>query len=163
MTSKSFDFGELDDLYQEIILDHYRHPRNQEKLEGASIEAEGMNPFCGDEVLLQLALKDGVVDSVGFKGNGCSISQASASILSDLIKGKTLKEIEDLYSVFRDMMYGKDLSEEKRDELREAASLAGVRKFPIRIKCALLVWATLEEGIKEHRKDGQASGGRFSS
>lgn len=162
MTSQPPDFAEMDDLYQEIILDHYHRPRNQQKLVEASIEAEGMNPFCGDEVVLQITLKDGVVDNVSFKGNGCSISQASASMLTELIKGKTLKEIEDLYSVFRDMMYGKDISEEKRDELREAASLAGVRKFPIRVKCALLVWATLEEGIKGHEQDGQSTGGRFS-
>jgi nitrogen fixation NifU-like protein len=161
MTSQPPDSAELDDLYQEIILDHYRNPRNQERLEGASIEAEGINPFCGDEVLLQLALRNGLVGDVSFKGTGCSISQASASILTDLVKGKTLKEIEDIYSVFRDMMYGKDLSEKKRDELREAASLAGVRKFPIRIKCALLAWTTLEEGIKEHEKSGEA-GGRFT-
>ena len=158
MPTQAFDFAELDDLYQEIILDHYRRPRNQRKLEGADIEAEGVNPFCGDEVLLQIKLKDGVVDSVSFKGNGCSISQASASMLTELIRGKTLEEAEALYSVFREMMHGKELSEAELEKLAEAKSLAGVRKFPIRVKCALLAWATLEEGIEGHRKGGEAPG-----
>ncbi|MBF8267826.1 MAG: hypothetical protein HW388_1334 [Dehalococcoidia bacterium] len=158
MTNQASDFGELDELYQEIILDHYRRPRNQGKLEGADIEAEGVNPFCGDEVCLQIKLKDGVVGSVSFKGNGCSISQASASMLTELVKGKTLEEAEALYSLFRKMMHGEELSEAELEELAEARVLAGVRRFPVRVKCALLAWATLEEGIEGHGKGGEAPG-----
>ena len=85
---QSFDFSDMDDLYREIILDHYRSPRNQKELEDVDIETEGINPFCGDEVYLKMKLEDGVVDSVSFRGVGCSISQASASMLTEVIKGK---------------------------------------------------------------------------
>ncbi|MBI2855946.1 MAG: SUF system NifU family Fe-S cluster assembly protein [Chloroflexi bacterium] len=157
MARQSFDFSELDDLYREIILDHYRSPRNQEKLTEADIETEGFNPFCGDKVLLWIKLRDGVIDGVSFEGTGCSISQASASMLTNLIKGKSLQEAQGLYSFFRDMMYGKELSEEQLEELGEAESLEGVRKFPIRVKCALLSWVALEDGIKQRLK-GQTTG-----
>ena len=88
MGTQAFDFADIDDLYKEIILDHYRSPRNQEKLAESDLEAEGINPFCGDEVVIQIKLVDGLVDAVSFKGVGCSISQASASILTDAIKGR---------------------------------------------------------------------------
>lgn len=153
MGMKGFDFGDVDDLYREIILDHYRNPRNQKKLVESDLEAQGMNPFCGDEVLIQVKLVDGLVDDVSFKGNGCSISQASASILTELIKGKTLKEAEALYFRFRDMMYGKGPLEDGMEQLGEAEALEGVKRFPIRVKCALLAWATLEDAIKKHARE----------
>ena len=149
---QNFDFSDMDDLYQEIILDHYRSPRNQQELEDVDIETEGVNPFCGDEVYLKMKLQDGMVDSVSFRGVGCSISQASASMLSEAIKGKNLDEAEAVYLLFREMMQGKDPSDEELEELGEVEALAGVKKFPIRIKCAMLSWAALEEGIKKHRK-----------
>jgi nitrogen fixation NifU-like protein len=153
MSTQSFDFADADDLYQEIILDHYRNPRNQEKLAESDLEAEGMNPFCGDEVVIQIKLVDGLVDAVSFKGVGCSISQASASILTDAIKGKTLSEAEALYFHFRDMMYGRSSSEDSVDHLGEVEALAGVKKFPIRVKCALLAWTTLGDAINKHARD----------
>ena len=153
MSTQPFDFADVDDLYQEIILDHYRSPRNQEKLPESDLEAQGMNPFCGDEVVIQIKLVDGLVGAVSFKGAGCSISQASASILTNVIKGKSLIEAEDLYLQFRDMMYGKSPSEGGMDQLGEAEALAGVKKFPIRVKCALLAWATLEDAIKKHQRE----------
>jgi nitrogen fixation NifU-like protein len=153
MGTQAFEFADIDDLYREIILDHYRSPRNQEKLAESDLEAEGMNPFCGDEVVIQIKLVDGLVDAVSFKGNGCSISQASASILTDAIKGKTLYEAEVLYFRFRDMMYGKSLSEDEVDQWGEVEALAGVKNFPIRVKCALLAWATLEDAIKKHGRE----------
>jgi nitrogen fixation NifU-like protein len=153
MSTQPFDFADVDDLYQEIILDHYRSPRNQEKLPESDLEAQGMNPFCGDEVVIQIKLVDGLVGAVSFKGAGCSISQASASILTNVIKGKSLIEAEDLYLQFRDMMYGKSSSEGGMDQLGEAEALAGVKKFPIRVKCALLAWATLEDAIKKHQRE----------
>ena len=159
MSTQAFDFADVDDLYQEIILDHYRSPRNQEKLAESDLEAQGLNPFCGDEVVIQIKLIDGLVHAVSFKGAGCSISQASASILTEVIKGKTLNEAEALYFRFRDMMYGKGPSEGGMDQLGEAEALAGVKKFPIRVKCALLAWATLEDAIKNHLKEAAGQEG----
>ena len=153
MGTQPFDFSDIDDLYREIILDHYRSPRNQEKLAESDLEAEGINPFCGDEVVIQIKLVDGLVDAVSFKGTGCSISQASASILTDAIKGKTLDGAEALYFRFRDMMYGKTTSEDEVDQWGEVEALAGVKRFPIRVKCALLAWATLEDAIKKHARE----------
>jgi len=153
MSNQTFDFSDVDDLYREIILDHYRSPRNQKELDKPDLEAHGLNPFCGDEVFINIKLVNGVVDEVSFRGNGCSISQASASMLTNAIKGKDLEEAETLYFAFRDMMYGKNLSEKDMDDLGEAEALAGVKKFPIRIKCALLAWASLEDAIKKHLKE----------
>ena len=149
-----FDFSDVDDLYREIILDHYRSPRNQAELAEPDIVTEAVNPFCGDEVYLRMSLDDGVVGSVSFRGTGCSISQASASMLTEAIKGKSLDEAESLYFLFRDMMQGRDPTAEESDKLGEVESLAGVKNFPIRIKCALLAWAALEDGIRAHRKRG---------
>ena len=150
MSMRNFDFTEIDDLYKEIILDHYRNPRNQRVLEIADIETEGMNPFCGDEIQIQVKLSDGVVHDVSFRGVGCSISCASGSILGQAIKGKNLEEARSLYMCFRDMMYGKDLSDYGDIDMGEAEALAGVKNFPIRIKCALLAWATLQEAIDKY-------------
>ncbi len=148
MNKQSFDFSELDDLYQEIILDHYRNPRNQNKLDSVDIVADGFNPFCGDKVLISIKMDNDVVSDVSFEGNGCSISQASASMLTNLIKGETLNKARSLYSTFREMMHGTPTVE--LDELGEAEVLEGVKQFPIRIKCALLAWVALEDGIKKH-------------
>ena len=147
MNKQSFDFSELDDLYQEIILDHYRNPRNQDKVDSVDIVADGFNPFCGDKVLISIKLDNDVVSDVSFEGNGCSISQASASMLTNLIKGESLDKARYLYSTFREMMHG---TPAKLDELGEAEVLEGVKQFPIRIKCALLAWVALEDGIKKH-------------
>ena len=133
MSSSTSDFSEVDDLYQEIILDHYRNPRNQEPLVEADIQVEGINPFCGDEVHIFIKLGVGSVSTVSFKGTGCSISQASASMLTDAIKGKTLEEAWALYSSFRDMMYGKNLDERQMENLGQAEALSGVKKFAHRI------------------------------
>ncbi len=146
-----FSFDALDDLYRETILDHYRHPRNHVQLEAPDITAEGFNPFCGDGVVLGLKL-DGEdrVAQVGFQGQGCSISQASASMLTQALQGKTLKEAEELSGLFRSMMEGHEASGEAGEALGDLAALRGVRQFPVRIKCALLAWAALEEGIENY-------------
>ena len=152
MLTEPFDFGELDDLYREVILDHYRSPRNRRPLEKADIESRGFNPFCGDEVVLQLKIDDaGLIGEVSQGGHGCSISQASASILSDLLRGKTLEEGELLSGAFRGMMRGEELSNDQLDAMGDLEALQGVRKFPIRIKCALLPWAALDDGVAEYR------------
>ena len=150
--TEPFDFGDLDDLYREVILDHYRSPRNRRSLESVDIETRGFNPFCGDEVVLQLKLDQaGLIDEISQGGHGCSISQASASILSDLVRGKTLEEGEKLSGAFREMMRGEELSNDQLDAMGDLEALQGVRKFPIRIKCALLPWAALDDGVAEYR------------
>ena len=152
MLTEPFDFSELDDLYREVILDHYRSPRNRQTLESPDIETRGFNPFCGDEVVLQLKLDDaGLIGDISQGGYGCSISLASASILSDLLRGKTLEEGEQLSGAFREMMRGDELSDEQLDAMGDLEALQGVRKFPIRIKCALLPWAALDDGVAEYR------------
>ena len=147
--------NKLDGLYREIILDHYRNPRNQKHIEDADIKAEGNNPFCGDEVALQLKLGDGRVEEVGYQGRGCSICRASGSILSEVVIGRSVEEIERLTSMFKAMMRGKELSEEECEELGDLQAFSDVQMYPVRIKCALLAWVALEEGIEAHRSERQ--------
>ena len=140
-------FDNLDDLYRDVILDHCRHPRHQDKLEDADLVADGVNPFCGDEIHLQINLDEsGRVVSIGFQGQGCSINQASGSMLSEAVEGKTLDEIETISTSFHDMMQGEPPLP------GDLGALSGVLQFPIRIKCALLSWATLQDAIEEYRK-----------
>ena len=140
-------FEELDDLYHETILEHRRHPRNSDKLEDPDITADGVNPFCGDEIHIQIALdSEGRVSRVGLQGVGCTINQATGSMLSDAIQGKTLDEVEALSRAFNALMTGGPQS----DGLGELTSLERVRQFPVRIKCALLAWSTLDEGIEDY-------------
>ena len=135
----------LDDLYREVILDHYAHPRNRGRLDPNDVSVEGTNPLCGDELSLFLRLRDGRVEDVRFEGRGCSISQASTSMMTEVIKGKTLDEVRDLVGKFKGMMRG----ETPGDDLGDLIALAGVRKFPVRIKCATLSWVALEQGLDE--------------
>lgn len=136
----------LDDLYREVILDHYAHPRNRGRLDPSDVSVEGTNPLCGDELSLYLRLSDGRVTEARFEGRGCSISQASTSMMTEVIKGKTLEEVRALVGKFKGMMRG----ETPGDDLGELIALAGVRKFPVRIKCATLSWVALEQGLDEH-------------
>lgn len=137
----------LDDLYREVILDHYRRPRNSRPLPDANVRAEGQNPFCGDEVALQLKVEDGRIARVGFQGRGCSISVASASMMTEVIQGRSLEEARRLSRLFRSLMRGEELAPEALEELGDLEALAGVRKFPVRVKCALLGWMTLEDAL----------------
>lgn len=132
---------QLDDLYRQVIMDHYQHPRNQGKLEGDALSVDMKNPTCGDEITLQLQIEDGIVKDVRFKGVGCSISMASASMMTEAIKGKTVEEALSLSEEFRKMMKGETVEDE---ELGDLEALAGVSKFPARIKCATLAWHALE-------------------
>jgi len=143
----------LDDLYQDIILDHFRSPRHLGALPDAHLHGEGFNPFCGDQIDLTMQLgDDGRIADVGFEGQGCSISQASASMLTGQIMGKTLDEAAALVQTFKGIMKGDELSEEQEEDLGEIVALQGVRQFPVRIKCALLGWTTLQDAITEYRK-----------
>ena len=145
--------SELEELYQEVIMEHNRRPRNFRELKDSNRSAEGFNPFCGDEVTLTMGLDaEGRIGEVGVEGQGCSISQASASMLSDHLKGKTLDEAEQAVRTFKGIMQGEELTDELEEELGEIAALQGVRKFPIRVKCALLGWTTLQDAIAEYRK-----------
>lgn len=136
----------LDDLYREVILDHYAHPRNRGRLVPNDVAVEGANPLCGDELVLYLRLRDGRVEEARFEGHGCSISQASASMMTEAIKGRMLDEVRALVAAFKGMMHG----EEPGDEMGDLAALQGVRKFPVRVKCATLPWVSLEQGLDEY-------------
>ena len=142
---------DLDDLYAEIILDHYRNPRNTGLLAEPDLQAEGFNPFCGDRVSLTLALDPGGgIERVGFQGEGCSISQASASIMTELLKGKSVPEARGLNAAFRALMADAELpGGQTPEELGELTALEGVKRFPVRIKCALLPWATLQDALAQ--------------
>jgi nitrogen fixation NifU-like protein len=140
--------AELSALYQELILDHYRRPRNKGTLENADASVEVKNPLCGDEIGLQVAFDADGVRDLRFSGRGCSISQASASMMTQLVKGKTGEEIEAIRKQFRDLMMG---VESGADEARLGAlrALAGVARFPARVKCALLPWNALETALAD--------------
>ena len=139
----------LQGLYGDLILDHYRSPRHRTPVSHADVEAEEFNPFCGDRVILQFKLDDeGRIVEVGAQSEGCSIIQASASMLADLALGKSLAELEGLSRRFRTMMRGELSAGETEGQLGDLNSLQVVRQFPVRIKCALLPWTALEEGIE---------------
>jgi nitrogen fixation NifU-like protein len=138
--------AELSALYQEMILDHYRKPRNKGTMENADRTVAMRNPLCGDEVDLQVALSDDKISDVKFTGRGCSISQASASMMTQLVKGKSAEEAEALRKKFRQMIMG-DQSLAADPTLGSLRSLVGVSKFPARVKCALLAWNALEQAI----------------
>ena len=142
---------DLNDLFQEIILDHYKNPRNKGQMDKPDLRAEGDNPFCGDAVQIDVSLdNDNYVTNVAFSGTGCSISQAAASILSEIIKEKDLTEVSHIISLFRKMMHGEALEQAEMDALGELRSLHGVTNFPIRVKCALLGPVILADSINNY-------------
>lgn len=149
-----------EELYREVILDHYKDPRNKGSLseEACDIKAEGTNPFCGDELQLDLQIKEGRVAAVRLRSHGCAISQASASMMTELIEGKNFEELEKNIERFRSNMLSPN-GVEWPEGWEDLESLEGVRKYPVRIKCALLAWNTLREGVKEF----QAKGGHVVS
>ncbi|HEY6089551.1 MAG TPA: SUF system NifU family Fe-S cluster assembly protein [Gemmatimonadaceae bacterium] len=140
--------AEIAALYQEMILDHYRRPRNKGLLENADATAEMKNPLCGDEITLQVAFDGNGVGDLKFSGRGCSISQASASMMTQLVKGKRADEIAALRTRFRDMMLG-DASAVTDEKLGSLRALSGVARFPARVKCALLAWNALESAMTD--------------
>ena len=139
--------SELRDLYQEVIFDHNRRPRNFGRLEGANRQAEGFNPLCGDKLTLYLKVNDGVVEDVSFEGLGCAISTASASLLTEALKGKTEAEAEALFRGFHEFIVSD--APEAADELGKLAVFSGVREFPARVKCASLCWHTLNAALEQ--------------
>ena len=138
----------FDDLYQEIILDHYRHPRNAADLSEVSDEHVHENPTCGDSVKLNVNVKDGKVESVQFDGSGCAISMASASMMTELIIGKSVEEAKSLIERFTQIMRG-DEDAAELEEYGDLAALSGVIQYPLRIKCATLAWHALDSLIDD--------------
>lgn len=137
----------LDTLYRQVIMDHYKNPRNRGELDGDSLTVNMNNPTCGDRIQLQMQVEDGVIKDAKFIGEGCSISLASASMMTETIKGKKVEDALQLVEIFSDMMLGKDYDDETYD-LGDIEALQGVSKFPARIKCATLAWKALEKGLR---------------
>jgi nitrogen fixation NifU-like protein len=140
--------AEIGALYQEMILDHYRRPRNKGALEKADATVEMKNPLCGDEITLQVAFEGDSVCDLRFSGRGCSISQASASMMTQLVKGKSGEEIDSIRKQFRDLMLG-NASTADESQLGSLRALSGVARFPARVKCALLAWNALETALAQ--------------
>ena len=142
--------NDLRDLYQEVILDHNKRPRNFGPLESANHEADGYNPLCGDRVRVYVALDDDRIADVHFEGEGCAISTASASLMTEAVKGKTLGEVRDLYEDFHELLTGDpSVAAQAGPELGKLAVMQGVREFPMRVKCATLAWHTLQAALEE--------------
>lgn len=149
------DMDDLRDLYQELILDHGRHPRHFHAIEGAHHEAEGHNPLCGDRLVLYVKRgDDGTIADVGFQGEGCAISVASASLMTDILIGKTLKEAEIIGLYFKAIVMGEKMPDNieaqiSQDDIDRLAALAGVKHYPVRVKCATLAWRTFDAALEE--------------
>jgi len=145
---------DLDELYRDLILDHYRHPRNRGALQRRTTHVEGYNPLCGDEVELELLLgEDGIVEDIAFRGRGCSISQASSSMMTAAVKGHTKADALRLSRAFKRMMTNPE--EEPAVDLGDLEAFEGVAKFPVRVKCATLAWHVLEEGLEQGAGEGR--------
>jgi nitrogen fixation protein NifU and related proteins len=140
--------SDLRELYQELIIDHSKRPRNFKVLETADRKVEGYNPLCGDKITLFLELEHDRVKNVSFQGSGCAISTASASVMTESVKGKTLAEVEALFEVFHQMVMGKPPAAGNAPELGKLAVFSGVSEFPARVKCATLAWHTLHAALQ---------------
>ena len=145
--------SDLDELYQSVILEHDRNPRNFRDIEGDRREAEGYNPLCGDRVKVMVKVENGIVTDAAFQGSGCAISKASASLMTEAVVGKPVAEVERIFVDFRDGLMGrKDGTTERRTALpAKLAALGGVRRFPMRVKCATLAWHALYKALNEQK------------
>ncbi|MGA1158946.1 MAG: Fe-S cluster assembly sulfur transfer protein SufU [Candidatus Nanopelagicaceae bacterium] len=138
---------ELENLYQEVILDHYKRPKNKGLRPNSMVQVHHVNTSCGDEITLNLSLRDGRVSDLSWDGVGCSISQASASVMSELLKGKTRLEASELLGEFQEMLQSKGLIQGDESRLEDGVAFAGVAKFPARVKCALLAWMAYKDAV----------------
>ena len=143
---------ELRELYQQVILDHNKSPRNFRVMENPTQEADGHNPLCGDTLHVYLHVEDGIVKDVSFQGSGCAISKASASLMTSMIKGKTVEEAEKLFENFHALVTGNLESDHDISELGKLGVFAGVQEFPVRVKCASLAWHTMETALHQNGK-----------
>jgi nitrogen fixation protein NifU and related proteins len=142
--------SELSDLYQEVILDHNKRPRNFRTIDSATHQAEGYNPLCGDRLNLYLQVDGNVITDVAFQGSGCAISKASASLMTDAVKGRTVAEADELFQRFHRVVTTPP--DQPVEDLGKLSVLSGVREFPVRVKCASLAWHTLRAAIEHHDK-----------
>ena len=139
----------VDDLYQELILDHYRRPRHRGTLDAPTVAVDHHNPMCGDEIHMELRIEDDLIAEVAHSGQGCSISQSAASMLSEVARGRSLDEALALVEHFRRVMHSDEAPDE--DRLGDAVALEGVARYPARVKCALLSWLALKDAVQTHR------------
>ena len=144
--------SDLRELYQELILDHTKKPRNFRKLETANSKADGHNPLCGDKLTVYLEMENDVVKDVSFQGSGCAISTASASMMTESLKGKTKAEVEILFARFHELLTGKEDYVPEADKLGKLIVFSGVKEFPIRVKCATLAWHTLRAAMDNQKQ-----------
>ncbi len=145
--------SDLSDLYQEVILDHNRRPRNFGVLEDADHQSEGFNPLCGDRVSVYVKLKESVVDQISFRGSGCAISMASASIMTESLKGRKLEEVEALFERFHQLVTGNlDSQDFSEQDLGKLVVFGGISRYPVRVKCATLTWHTLRAALEKRNQ-----------
>jgi nitrogen fixation NifU-like protein len=144
--------SDLKALYQEVILDHNKNPRNFKKLEDADCSVEGYNPLCGDHYTIFLKLDGEIISEIAFQGSGCAISKASASVMSTILKGNTRAEAEILFDKFHTLVRGEIKGETGWDELGKLAAFAGISEFPARVKCAILPWHTMKNAIEKKKE-----------
>jgi nitrogen fixation protein NifU and related proteins len=142
----------LRELYQEVIIDHGRHPRNFGALAEANCRKEGFNPLCGDKLLFHVFFNNGVIEKIRFEGTGCAISMASASLLTERLQGKTLQEFDEIFLMFHQWMTEGSISDDLKKRLGKLAVLGGVAEFPVRVKCATLAWHTLKAALTQDIK-----------
>jgi nitrogen fixation protein NifU and related proteins len=148
------DKADLGDLYQEIILEHSKAPRNYRKPAASNQEAEGYNPLCGDRCTVYINMDGDAIRDIGFQGSGCAISRASASMMTQILKGKTKSEAAELFDQFHKLVTGEEKTVAKASDLGKLAAFAGVSKFPARVKCATLAWHTLQSAL-DNKQDGR--------
>lgn len=148
---------DLNDVYNELIMEHSMNSYNKKKLEKADYCEVGHNPNCGDEITLELKLNGDIIEDMAFSGHGCAISQASTSIMIDVLKGKTVEEAKEIIKTFIDMIKRETKSEEELEKLEEAIAFRNVANMPARVKCALLAWHTIEDMLNEDNNQGKNS------
>ena len=142
--------SDLQDLYQSIILDHNRRPKNYGALDGATNRAEGRNPLCGDEVAVELKVQRDAIEDVRFTASGCAVSRAAASIMTQAVKGKSRAEVDQLFTQFHELVTGKlKPTPQEARKLGEMAAFSGVSRFPVRVKCASMPWHTLQAALRD--------------
>lgn len=148
---------DLNNIYNELIMEHSMNSYNKKKLENADYCEVGHNPNCGDEITLELKLNGDIIEDMAFSGHGCAISQSSTSIMIDVLKGKTIKEAKEIIKTFIDMIKRETKSEEELEKLEEAIAFRNVANMPARVKCALLAWHTIEDMLNEDNNQGKNS------
>ena len=148
---------DLNNIYNELIMEHSMNSYNKKKLENADYCEVGHNPNCGDEITLELKLNGDIIEDMAFSGHGCAISQASTSIMIDVLKGKTIKEAKEIIKTFIDMIKRETKSEKELEKLEEAIAFRNVANMPARVKCALLAWHTIEDMLNEENNQGKNS------